>query len=149
MFTLLVEFSATLARRGLTTVQDSIRPDVAPVRWTPVRLGVKPRGGVRLSKHVSPSPPEFRAEAIRLARTSGKSHAQLARELGMTGETPRRWLKQTDLDDGKRSDGLTSDERAGLRRLRRENRIVREERAILKKAAAFFAPEARETGSLR
>jgi transposase len=95
----------------------------------------------RQSKHIAAYPPEFRAEAIRLARTSGKSRAQIARELGMTGETLRLWLKQADVDEGKRSDGLTSDEQEELRRLRRENRILREEREILKKAAAFFAQE--------
>jgi transposase len=81
----------------------------------------------------------LRTEAIRLARTSGKPPAEVARELGMTGETVRLWLKQADLDEGKRSDGLTSDEQEELRRLRREHRILREERAILKQAAAFFA----------
>ena len=99
-----------------------------------------------MPKHMPPYPPEFRTEAIRLARTSGKPHAEIARELGMTGETLRLWLKQADLDEGKRSDGLTSDEQEELRRLRRENRIVREEREILKKAAAFFA---QETNSIR
>ena|SRR5215813_4566814 len=98
------------------------------------------------TKHVAPYPPEFRTEAIRLARTSGRPHAQIARELGMTSETLRLWLKQADLDAGKRSDGLTSDEQEELRRLRRENRILREEREILKKAAAFFA---QETGAIR
>ena len=99
-----------------------------------------------MPKSKPPYPPEFRAEAIRLARTSGKPRSQLARELGVTGETLRLWLKQADLDDGRRSDGLTSDEQEELRRLRRENRILREEREILKKAAAFFA---QETGSIR
>ena len=99
-----------------------------------------------MAKHMAPYPPEFRTEAIRLARTSGKPHAEIARELGMTGETPRLWLKQADRDDGKRRDGLTSDEQEEVRRLRRENRILREEREIRKKAAAFFA---QETGSIR
>ena len=99
-----------------------------------------------MSKHVAPYPPEFRAEAIRLVRSSGKSQTQIARELGLTTETLRLWRKQADLDDGTRSDGLTSDEQEELRRLRRENRILREEREILKKAAAFFA---QETGSIR
>ncbi|MGZ3673185.1 MAG: transposase, partial [Ktedonobacterales bacterium] len=89
-----------------------------------------------MAKHVPPYPPEFRAEAIRLARTSGKPHAQIARDLGMTGETLRLWLNQADLDEGKRGDGLTTGEQEELRRLRRENRILREEREILKKAAA-------------
>ena len=64
----------------------------------------------------------------------------------MTGETLRRWLKQADLDEGQRSDGLRSDEQEEVRRLRRENRILREARAIRKKAAAFFA---QETNALR
>lgn len=105
-----------------------------------------------MAKHMPPYPPEFRAEAIRLARTSGKSHAAIARELGMTGmtgETLRLWLKQADRDEGKRSDGLPTEEQEELRRLRRENRMLREEREIRKQAAAFFAPEAQETGSLR
>ena len=60
-----------------------------------------------MSQHIAPYPPEFRAEAIRLARTSGKPHAQMAREVGMTTETLRQWLKQADLDEGRRQDGLT------------------------------------------
>jgi transposase len=64
----------------------------------------------------------------------------------MTGETLRRWLKQAALDAGKRRDGLATDAQEELRRLRRENRIRREEREILKQAAACFAPE---TGSSR
>jgi transposase len=95
----------------------------------------------KAAKHVQPYAPEFRAEAIRLARTSGKSHAEIAEDLGMTSETLRLWLKQADLDTGKRHDGLTSEEQEELRRLRREVRILREEREILKKAAAFFARE--------
>jgi transposase len=83
-------------------------------------------------------PPEFRAEAIQLAWTSGKPQTVIARELGMSVETLRLWLKQAEVDAGKRSDGLTSEEVDELRRLRRENRILRE---ILKKAAAFFAQE--------
>lgn len=59
-------------------------------------------------RDICPYTPEFRAEAIRLARTSGKPHAEIARALGITGETLRLWLKQADLDDGKRSDGLTA-----------------------------------------
>jgi transposase len=88
-------------------------------------------------------PPEFRAQAIKLAQTSEKSRAAIARELGLTTETLRLWLKQAALDEGRRSDGLTTQEQEELRRLRRENRILREEREILVKAAAFFA---RETG---
>lgn len=88
-----------------------------------------------------PYAPEFRAEAIRLARTSGRPRAEIARDIGMTSETLRVWLKQADLDEGRREDGPTTEEREELRRLRREVRILREEREILKKAAAFFAQE--------
>ena len=92
----------------------------------------------KASKHVQPYSPEFRAEAIRLARTSGKSHRQIAEDLGMTSETLRLWLKQADLDAGTRQDGLSSEDQEELRRLRREVRILREEREILRKAAAHL-----------
>ena len=88
-----------------------------------------------------PYPPEFRAEAIALMRSSGKSRRAIAADLGVSTETLRQWLKQADLDAGRRQDGLTISEREELARLRRENRILREEREILKKAAAFFARE--------
>lgn len=93
-----------------------------------------------------PYPPEFRAEAVRLTRESGKPGSQIARDLGVSYESLRHWVKQADLDAGRRTDGLTTAEREELRRLRRENRVLREEREILKKAAAFFA---RETGPKR
>ena len=83
---------------------------------------------------------EFREEAVRLLRTSGRSIPQLARELGCSPQSLRNWANQIDVDDGKVA-GLTSDERDELRRLRRELRVVTEEREILKKAAAFFAKE--------
>lgn len=88
-----------------------------------------------------PYPPEFRAEAIRLVRTSGKSKSQLGRELGVTPETLRLWQRQAERDDGQRADGLTTAEREELRQMRRELRILREEREILVKASAFFAKE--------
>ena len=88
----------------------------------------------------APYDPEFRARAIELVRTRGLSRAQVARDLGINAETLRLWIKQADIDAGQRA-GLTTDEQAELTRLRRENRILREEREILKKAAAFFARE--------
>ena len=92
-----------------------------------------------------PYPAEFRTNAVRLFRSSDKSIAEIARDLGCATETLRNWTKQTDLDAGRRTDGLTSDERAELNRLRRENRVLTEEREILKKAAAFFAGETGRT----
>jgi transposase len=95
---------------------------------------------------------EFRAEAIRLVRSSGKSKTAIAQDLGISLEALRAWVRQAELDAGERHDGLTSEELAELRRLRRlrrEVKILREEREILVKAAAFFgSPFAREPNSL-
>ena len=68
------------------------------------------------AKHPAGYPPEFRAEAVRLARTSGKPYRQIAHELGMTTENVRKWLKQADLDEGKRQDGLTTEEQVRMHR---------------------------------
>jgi len=87
-----------------------------------------------------PYPPEFRREAIELHRLSGKSIKQIADDLGISDMTLRNWIKQAEIDEGTRQ-GLTSDEREELRALRRENRTLKMEREILKKAAAFFARE--------
>ncbi|MCR4427527.1 MAG: transposase, partial [Firmicutes bacterium] len=92
-----------------------------------------------------PYPPQFRAEAVRLVREGGKSMAQVAADLGVSLESLRKWTRQAEIDAGQR-EGLTTPEREELQRLRRENRILREERGILKKAAAFFA---KETGRTR
>ena len=88
-----------------------------------------------------PYPEEFRREAVRLLRRGDRSVPELARDLGCSPQSLRNWSKQVDLDEGRRSDGLTSEEREELKRLRRENRILVEEREILKKAAAFFAAQ--------
>jgi len=95
--------------------------------------------------HRAPYPPEFRAEAVCLIRSSGKSLAEIGRELQVTIETLRIWMKQADIDDGLRHDGLTTDETEEVRRLRREVKTLREEREILLKAAAFFAKETGQT----
>jgi transposase len=88
-----------------------------------------------------PYPPEFRREAIRLLRAGDRSPKQLAAELGCTEQTLRNWLRQEEADRGERSDLLSSEERKRLRELERENRVLRQEREILKRAAAFFARE--------
>jgi transposase len=88
-----------------------------------------------------PYPPEFRAEAVRLIRSSGKPLSEISKDLGVSEQSLRVWIKQADPDAGHRDDGLTSAERQELSALRRENRVLREEREILKKAAAFFARE--------
>jgi transposase len=85
-------------------------------------------------------PPELRQKILELAR-AGRSVASLGREFEPTENTIRNWIAQAERDAGARSDGLTTDERAELARLRRENRTLREERDILKKAAAWFAQE--------
>jgi transposase len=86
-------------------------------------------------------PREFKEDAVRLYRSSGKSIKAISTELGIATESLRKGVKQSDLDSGSRTDGLTSDERDELRRLRRENRTLLAERDILKRAAAFFAQE--------
>lgn len=92
-----------------------------------------------------PYSPEFRRRIVELVR-SGRNPESLSREFEPTSQTIRNWLRQADLDEGRRSGGLTTEEQQELVRLRRENRVLREEREILKKAAAWFA---RETDSRR
>ncbi len=86
-------------------------------------------------------PPEFRREAVRLLRAGDRSPKQLAAELGCSEQTLRNWLRQDEADRGQRSDVLSSEERKRLRELERENRVLRQEREILKRAAVFFARE--------
>lgn len=85
-------------------------------------------------------PPEYRAQIVELVR-SGRTAASVAREYEPSVQTIRNWVRQADLDEGRRGDGLKSDEREEIRRLRRENRQLKLEREILKKAAAWFAQE--------
>ena len=85
---------------------------------------------------------EYKAEVVELCRTSGKSVGQVCRDLDLTETAVRRWVAQAEIDSGQR-EGLTTEERAELAQLRKENRILREERDILKRATAFFARETR------
>ena len=83
---------------------------------------------------------EQKADAVRLVRTSGEGIPTVARNLGLTENSLRNWVKQAEIDDGTR-EGLTTEEKAEIRRLRKELRKVTMERDFLKKAAAFFAKE--------
>ena len=88
----------------------------------------------------APHPLEFRARAVELARERAKPIAALAKDLGISESCLRNWLAQADIESWTR-DGLTKAEREELVRLRRENRVLRMEKEILGKAAAFFATE--------
>lgn len=88
--------------------------------------------------------PEFKAEAVRLVEQSGRSCSEVARDLGIQSTNLRNWLEQARVDAGKGPPGaLTTEERAELAALRKEVRQLKEDREILKKAAAFFAKENR------
>lgn len=99
---------------------------------------------VHMPRTRPPYPPEFREQAIRLVKEAGKTMTEVARRLGVSVESLRHWIRQQEIDEGKR-EGLTTDEKKELERLRREVRVLREEREILRKAAAFFAKEAERT----
>jgi len=93
-------------------------------------------------------PLEYRRRIVELARAERKIE-ELAREFEPSANAIRQWVKQAALDEGLRSDGLSTSEREELNRLRRENRVLREEREILAKAAAWFAQETGATPSRR
>lgn len=97
-----------------------------------------------MAKTHPPYPPAFRAEAVELARTSGKGNPARARDLGLSEQALRGQGKRSEVDAGRGQPGeLTSAERKESRRLRRENRVLRQEREIVRTAAACFAKETR------
>ena len=87
--------------------------------------------------------PEFKAEIVELCRRGDRSIGQIAKDFDLTETGVREWVKQAERDAGTRSDGLTTAERDELAQLRRENRRLREDVDILKRATAFFAKETR------
>ena len=93
-----------------------------------------------------PSPAAVRAEAVQLVRGGGRPLTQAAQDLGVHHDTLRTWVRQAAIDEGRR-DGLTTEERRELARLRREDRGLKEEREILKEAARFFAAERATRGA--
>lgn len=101
-----------------------------------------------MPKSPPPYPAEFRRRMVELVR-SGKTPTELSRQFEPSAQAITNWVRQSDRDEGRRSDGLTSDERAELTQLRREVRVLREEKEILKKAAAWFAQETGSTPSRR
>ena len=86
-----------------------------------------------MAQRHAPYAPEYRGQMVELVRT-GRPPGELAREFECSSQAIRNWVRQADRDEGRREDGVTSVEREELRRLRRENRPLREERDILKKA---------------
>jgi transposase len=97
-----------------------------------------------MPKSHPPYPAELKKRLVELVR-AGRNPEELAEKFEPSAQAIRNWTRQADRDDGRREDGLTTEEREELRRLRREVKTLREERDILKKAAAWFA---RETGSI-
>ena len=86
--------------------------------------------------------PAYKAEVVELCLSSGAGVGKVARDLGLSETVVRRWLAQAEVDSGRRA-GLTTEERAELAQLRKENRLLREERDLLKRAMAFLAREIR------
>ncbi len=87
-----------------------------------------------------PYPPEFKEEAVRLMRSSGKPLAQISRDLDVAEQTLRNWREQDEVDEGER-EGLTTTEREELGRLKKRVKVLEQEKEVLRKATAFFARE--------
>ncbi len=101
-----------------------------------------------MRRYKPPYEPQFRAMVVELHR-AGRTTASLVKEFGVSDLTDRTWVKHADLDTGRRKDGLTTEEKQELAQLRRENARLREERDILKRAAAWFAQEEEAARTLK
>lgn len=97
-----------------------------------------------MKKPRAPYPPELKRRLVEMVR-AGRTPASLAEEFEPTAQAISKWVKQADIDEGVTADGVTTDEREELARLRRENKVLREEREILKKFAAWSVQEANRT----
>src|SRR5215208_5131168 len=98
-------------------------------------------GGVQMASRARRTfTTELKAETVELIRSSGKSVGEVCRDLDLTETAVRRWVQQAEIDAGKRP-GLTTAEREEPARLRRDVLVLRQERGILVRAAAFFAKE--------
>lgn len=93
-----------------------------------------------MGKTRPPYPEEFRREAVALVRSDERSIPEIANSLQISDQTLRNWVRQADVDVGVR-EGLSTEERSELRRLRKEVRTLRQEKEVLAKATAFFARE--------
>ncbi len=126
-----------LCRQHVHLIHLSSKSGLDPFRWVPYLLGER-RSTMPPTR--PPYPPEFKKQMVELVR-AGRTPGELAKEFEPSDQTIRNWVVQADRDEGLREDGLTSDEREELRRLRREIKQLRIEREILSKAAAWFAQE--------
>jgi transposase len=128
--------------QGFRSFQPWWRLSLPRLRGHPDSWGAILRKGVHMPQPRPPYPAAFRTEAVELIRTSGKSIPALARDLGVSDQTLRNWQRQAHVAASQGRPGeLTSAEREELRRLRREVKVLQQEREILRKAAAFFAKE--------
>lgn len=103
---------------------------------------MEPMGGKKRRPRRSFTP-EFKAEIVELCSRGDRSVGQVAKDFDLTETAVRQWVVQAERDAGTRTDGLTTDEREELARLRRENRRLTEDVEIRKRATAFFAKEIR------
>ena len=103
---------------------------------------------LRMRRFRTPYPPEFRSRLVELVR-AGRTALSLAKEFDVSSRSIQNWVRQAELDSGQRTDGLTTEEKQELAKLRRENARLREERDILKRAAAWFAQEEEAARTLK